>query len=254
MDILKAYEKEVSNLSNEQSAYIVGSVALIILGVLYKFIAFPFYWVSMAFFVYGLAVWVDDIANNMNSILYTKVFGALILLVATTFNLAFASMTVNHILELPSSAFIYTTTIISVILIPLSVSLVLVFIIFPLLPFAILSSVFSIKDFSAKNILMFKPFKSTGNISIIILFGRFISFIIVFSIALSFLNDNNWYIGKVEKFTKWFAYNLEMEEHSYCDMPEGSRVAYLKSDLIAIGTKTDTSYIFKITSCKKEFD
>lgn len=101
-------------------------------------------------FAYGLAVWIHQTANTLSSVLYVRAVGALLLLAVTTFNLAFVSSSVRSILEVPTSAFRYTTTLVSVMLMPLSISLMLAFIAIPLIPIVMLNSILSLQNVSAK--------------------------------------------------------------------------------------------------------
>lgn len=189
----------------------------------------------------------------LSSVLYARALGALLLLGVTTFNLAFASSSVHSILEVPTSAFRYTTTLVSVMLMPLSISLMLAFIaIPPLIPIAMLNSILSLQNVSAKNLLSLKMFSSTKELSITLMFGRVFACITIFYIASSFLSDNTWYSDRIEGITKSFAYSFEMEQHSYCKLEQNQKVAYLNNELVIIGTENDGSYLFSISRCEVE--
>lgn len=252
MNVVDTYKKSVSPLNNEQAAYILGAFFLLVLGLFNSIIPFPSYWVGFGFFVYGLAVWIHQAANILSSVLYARAAGALLLLAVTTFNLAFASSSVHSILEVPTSAFRYTTTLVSVMLMPLSISLMLAFIAIPLIPIVMLNSILSLQNVSAKNILSLKMFSSAKELSITLMFGRIFACIIIFSIASSFLSDNAWYSDKIEGITKSFAYNFEMEQHSYCKLKPNQKIAYLNNELVIIGTDNDGSYLFSISRCEVE--
>ncbi|WP_459657114.1 hypothetical protein, partial [Vibrio rotiferianus] len=170
----------------------------------------------------------------------------------TTFNLAFASSSVHSILEVPTSAFRYTTTLVSVMLMPLSISLMLAFIAIPLIPIAMLNSILSLQNVSAKSLLSLKMFSSTKELSITLMFGRVFACITIFYIASSFLSDNTWYSDRIEGITKSFAYSFEMEQHSYCKLEQNQKVAYLNNELVIIGTENDGSYLFSISRCEVE--
>ncbi len=133
-----------------------------------------------------------------------RAVGALLLLAVTTFNLAFASSSVHSILEVPTSAFRYTKTLVSVMLMPLSISLMLAFIAIPLIPIVMLNSILSLQNVSAKNLLSLKMLSSTKELSITLMFGRVFSCITVFYIASYFLSDNTWYSDRIEGITKSF--------------------------------------------------
>ncbi|HCG8581532.1 TPA: hypothetical protein NJ575_004829 [Vibrio parahaemolyticus] len=204
MNVVDTYKKSVSTLNNEQAAYILGIFFLLVLGLFNSIIPFPSYWVGFGFFAYGLAVWIHQTANTLSSVLYVRAVGALLLLAVTTFNLAFASSSVHSILEVPTSAFRYTKTLVSVMLMPLSISLMLAFIAIPLMPIVMLNSILSLQNVSAKNLLSLKMLSSTKELSITLMFGRVFSCITVFYIASSFLSDNTWYSDRIEGITKSF--------------------------------------------------
>ncbi|HCE3433848.1 TPA: hypothetical protein NG611_004566 [Vibrio parahaemolyticus] len=252
MNVVDTYKKSVSTLNNEQAAYILGIFFLLALGLLNSIVPFPSYWVGFGFFVYGLAVWIHQTANTLSSVLYARALGAFLLLGVTTFNLAFASSSVHSILEVPTSAFRYTTTLVSVMLMPLSISLMLTFIAIPLIPIAMLNSILSLQNVSAKNLLSLKMFSSTKELSITLMFGRVFACITIFYIASSFLSDNTWYSDRIEGITKSFAYSFEMEQHSYCKLEQNQKVAYLNNELVIIGTENDGSYLFSISRCEVE--
>ena len=51
-------------------------------------------------------------------------------------------------------------------------------------------------------------------------------------------------------FIRWFAYNLEMEQFSYCDVHKMQRVAYLGSNKIVIGNEHEGGYTFSVQDCE----
>lgn len=182
----------------------LGYSSYLFLGFLTQLFRFRLIGWGSVFFAYGLAVWIHQTANTLSSVLYVRAVGALLLLAVTTFNLAFASSSVHSILEVPTSAFRYTTTLVSVMLMPLSISLMLAFIAIPLIPIVMLNSILSLQNVSAKNLLSLKMLSSTKELSITLMFGRVFSCITVFYIASSFLSDNTWYSDRIEGITKSF--------------------------------------------------
>ena len=215
-------------------------------------IPFPSYWVGFAIFIYGFMVWINELKDSMSSLIFAKAIGALVLLAATTLNMALSASAVNSILEVPSSAFRYTITITSILLIPLSASLILFFVTFLLVPIAMLTSIFSVNDISAKKLLSFEMFKSSSKISAVILFGRIFACIVVLSTAISFLQNNGKYTDTVGDFIKWFAYSFEMEQFSYCQLPKNGRIAYLSGNNVIIGEESKSTYTFRVVKCAEK--
>ncbi|MFA1563203.1 hypothetical protein [Aliivibrio fischeri] len=252
MDLISVLKKETGKLSNEQSAYLIALILFPLSILLTETFPFPSYWIVSSFLIYGFIVWIREWGDNLNSILYAKSLMALAFLAATTLNVAMASISVNSILEVPSSPFTYTITMVSILTVPFTAAISLTMLAMPMMLISMFSAMFSIKELSAKKIVNFEIWSLMKEVSALNLLGRIFASLTVFFIATSFLGDNSWYTDQVAVFTKWFAYNFEMETYSYCSLPNNAHISYLDGERIIIGINEKSKYIFTVSNCITE--
>lgn len=250
MEIVKSYKDKVSELTNEEAAYLLGLVSLIATPLISYITPFPSYWICLGFVLAGAIIWLNTISKQVSSLLFVKAFWGVVIISGTALNLGLASINVNSILEVPSSPFTYTITIASVLLIPLTFSIIGIFLALPLMPVAIFSSIAKFGDFAPKRLLTLSFVTSFGKHSPVLFFGRIVACICLFSICIAFNKDSSWYFEVVEDKIKWFAYHLETEEFSYCKLDKGERVAYLSNDKVVIASKSSESYSFRVSLCE----
>ncbi len=153
LEITNLYKNKVASLSNEEAAYALGFAFLVTL-LLPSVLPFPSYWLSFSFFICGAFIWLNSILAKLSSMIFAKAFWAIILVAGSTFNLAFSSSIVNSFLEVPNSPFGYTITLSSVLLIPVTLSLSGIFVMMPIIALVALTSAFSIKNTSIKQLLL----------------------------------------------------------------------------------------------------
>jgi hypothetical protein len=250
VEIIQKYKVTVSKLTNEEAAYLIGLGSLFVTPLLKYYAPFLSYWLFIGFFLSGAIIWFNIIVKRVSSLLIVKAFWSIVLISGTAFNLGLASINVNSILEVPSSPFIYTVTVTSVLLMPITLSVIGILLALPLIPVAILSSITQLKDFSPKRLLTFRFVTSFGKLSAVRFFGRIIACICLFAVCITFNKNSSWYLDIVEDRVKWFAYHLETEEFSYCKLGANERVAYLSSGKIVIASKSSESYIFRVGLCE----
>ncbi|OAN19777.1 hypothetical protein A3K86_00045 [Photobacterium jeanii] len=243
--------KEVSQLSNEQAAYIIGLMFMLLIPVIDSLIPFPPFWLSSGAFLCGLAIYLLELIEKFTSTTIGKAVGAIFLLAGTTFNLAMASGTVNYALKVPASPFGYTQTLTSILTIPLTAAIGMLFLFVILLLLVLFTSAFRIESFTAKKVLNLEFFKDSFKVSVVSFLGRMFSAVVLFSVSLSFIQNNQWYSDQISEFTRWFAYNFEMESYSYCTVPDKAKVAYLTRDNIVVANEEKSTYIFYVTQCKQ---
>ncbi|MCU8439442.1 hypothetical protein OC515_21705 [Vibrio vulnificus] len=252
MDIVRIYKDGVSKLTNEEAAYILGLVSLIIVPLINNFSPFPSYWVCFGFLIVGAVIWLNSLVIQASSILIVKAFWGVVIVAGTAFNLGLASTTVNSVLGVPSSAFAYTVTITSVLLIPITFSIIGIFLALPLMPIAIISTITQFGDFTPKKILTLGFLTSFGRHSPVLFFGRMLACICLFSMSVAFNQDSSWYSNAVDDKIKWFAYNFETEQFSYCKLASNEQIAYLGNERVVIAVKSEESYVFQVSLCESE--
>ncbi|WP_141237924.1 MULTISPECIES: hypothetical protein [Vibrio] len=251
MEIVKTYKSKVAELSNEEAAYLIGFTSFLAIPIINYITPFPSYWICFSFILAGAMLWLNNIAKQASSLLFIKAFWGVVIISGTTLNLGLASTTVNSILEVPSGPFSYTVTIASVLLIPITFSIIGIFLALPLMPIAIFSSVARLDDFTPKKLLTLSFIASFGKRSPILFFGRIIACICLFSGSLEFnKGSSSWYSDIVGEKIKWFAYHLEAETFSYCKLAENERIAYLGDGKVIIASKFSESYSFRISLCE----
>lgn len=253
MDFVGAIKNKTAKLSNEQAAYFIALVSFPFSIFLKDIFTFPSYWVTCICLIYGYTIWFLELGVSINKTPYAKLLMALTFLGISTFNLALASTTVNLILEVPSSPFSYTITIVSILTTPFTMALVFAMISMPIMVLFLLNETIPIKELTAKKIITLEVFRLNKDTSVLIVIGRISACVIVLFTCISFLGDNDWYADHVSDFTKWFAYNFEMEKFSYCITSENSHVSYLDSGDIIVGLKDKSEYTFKVSICEKSY-
>ena len=173
-------------------------------------------------------------------------------IIGTTLSLSFANLLINSSLQVPSSPFIYTQTLLSLLIAPLVISLifgVLGMFIFPLTLILFSSTKINL---SAKNVLTFwmQPRVKHEMVSGVTLLSRIIAMTCLLTLSWSFNGDNRWYTNQLDAFTKWYAFNFEMEQYTHCKLGEGERISYISKTAVIIGVVHDGSYDFKTSTCE----
>ena len=141
---------------------------------------------------------------------------------------------------------------VSILTVPFTAAISLTMLAMPMMLISMFSAMFSIKELSAKKIVNFEIWSLMKEVSALNLLGRIFASLTVFFIATSFLGDNSWYTDQVAVFTKWFAYNFEMEAYSYCSLPNNAHISYLDGERIIIGINEKSEYIFTVSNCITE--
>jgi hypothetical protein len=260
MDTIKEnIQQKLNSLSHEGAAYVLSAILFlfcIVINISLKKLNFEslsyIYWLCTLPCIYGFSTYAFKVFENLCASLIGKSIVSLFVIAASTFNLSMASKAVNQALEVPSSAFNYTRTLVSILTIPISGSLsfaVLFILIFILIMLHVILNMYS---FLPKNIISFKIMKPNANEASGIFIGRAISLMVLLFLSIGFLNNNKWYSDQLMSFSRWFAYNFELEEYSYCSKPANARIAYLESDKIIIGIYNNSSYSFAVTTCKEK--
>lgn len=260
MDIKKKIKNGLNSLTEEQSAYVLCAILFLFIFLLKPTILFfekefsnDVFWVPVLIAIYGfIYYWVNEFSRFWKSI-FGKVVVTAILTIAGTLSLAFANQAINGTFQVTASPFEYTQIMLSVLLSPLIASILFGLFGFILFPVLMFMSVGFPKPFSIK--AFFKSFFKGGasnkpaGFTLIV---RFVLLILLIGIALEFNQKNEWYTSPLGNFSKWFAYNFEMEKYSYCDLKNNEKIAYIDSNNIIIGLMEDDNYMFKQSTCNKQ--
>lgn len=247
---LKAWFKKAS----EEAIAYLSAIAVLIFAVLaqksgFSSISASLVWVTLLLMVYGFLSFLSPKIMSLWDSLMGKVFFAILTFVGTTLCLSTAEQIVNYSLEVPSSPFIYTQSIVALLISPMVLLLGAVVIMVVLLVVAMPMFMFSGVKLSLKGLLTF-AFNPAGSSPQEIGLLRIVALVILISVCSSVLGKFNEYEKFVTDITRWYAFNLETEGHSYCKVSEGVRVAYITSDLIVTASHgTEQGYSFRVTAC-----
>ncbi|MCZ0741819.1 hypothetical protein ACOV11_11755 [Vibrio natriegens] len=242
--------EKAKSLDREQMAYLISFIFLLLILPLSKVTDFPVYWFSFGACISGLVFYLIGATEKLTSNVFGKTIASIAVIGCTTFNLAMAHSFVNFALEAPVSPFGYTVTISAILSIPYTASLFLAFGFVFWLMVILVTSIIPLYQLPLHKLFVFSKIKKLLNDNPLVLIGRLFSATVLFSIAIGFLKDNQGYMDATSGFTRWFAYNLEMEKFSYCDVDENQKVAYLGSNKIVVGQEQGDTYKFKVRDCE----
>ena len=72
VEIVKTYKDKVSELTNEEAAYLLGLVSLIATPLISYIAPFPSYWICLGFVLAGAIIWLNTISKQVSSLLFVK--------------------------------------------------------------------------------------------------------------------------------------------------------------------------------------
>lgn len=176
----------------------------------------------------------------------------LAMVVGSALSMSLAGQIINSYLEVTSSPFIYTQTITSIMISPLVISVVFGFLSFIILPFTMI--VFSLEGlgFSLKRFVLFWLHQPKDITNGFLILCRIIAFAGLFSLSWSFNANNQWFSDPIGSFTKWYAYNFEMDSFSHCSHIEKEKIAYINKDDIIIGIDNGNKITFRTSTCSRK--
>lgn len=176
-----------------------------------------------------------------------KLLLTIVTFIGTTVSFSVAGQVINYSLQVPSSPFIYTKAIVAVMVSPVVIAVFLAFTILFLLVLMLPFLFFESLTFSPKGILT----SLRKNEPKFIGFARFMAVLLLMALCFQFLEYSQKYSEKIIDITRWYAFNMEMEEFTYCQVPDGVRVAYLGSEQIVLATSNEQNYQFNVATCEK---
>jgi len=254
---LKKVTSFVESLNRSQQLYLLGTGCLILffVSLLTPFKQWSVGNIQVALFLYGCAI-VTDLSKLYKKIWSTilgKAFIYIIFALCTNLSLGIANQIVNNALSAPPSNFIYTTSLISILQIPLLVSFgffVMYFLLLLLAPLYFMH-LLVVKDFDENFILK----KLIPNEEIKFRITTFVVRVIVFCVVSGFVYSSMFKIGdkyeeKLTYIAQKFAYNFEFYKKSYCSTEDGEKIAHITNDIILVGReKNDGQYTFQYSTC-----
>lgn len=245
----------LNSISEETAAYLLSLLSLVVILVVNKALgsaSIPsLYWITLVILLYGFIIYLKNILYPVWGTPLGKLFISIGGVIGTTFSLSFANLLINGSLQVPSSPFLYTQTLLSLLIAPLVISLIFGVVGMFTFPLTLILFTSTKMNLSAKNILTFwmRPRIQSKMVGGMTLISRIIAMTCLLSLSWSFNGDNKWYASQLDSFTKWYAFNFEMEQYSHCDLEEGERITYINKTAVIIGSVEGTSYKFKTATC-----
>lgn len=254
--ILKKYKTHVNSKTEEHAAYYVAITLTIVAIPITSFltksginITNQIFLAIGIIYIYGLKYYLASIINYLNSSQIGKGVFTLTAVIVTTVNLSLAGQVINHVTKIQSTYFSYTKTLVSILALPITISIVLLFgsILFILV--VILHAIYSTKWLSFKNILTLNLKPNQNPIESSLLFGRISALIAISSFSALLFDNNNLYENKISFFIAWYSYNFELETNNQCITPDNSKSLMISDNKVIIGTNNKGSYSFTIQRC-----
>ena len=251
--LLDKIKKYLEELNDESSAYFLFAILISLSIVTYRIngdYAKAFFWLSILFLCYGFFAFLLPRVTRIWESLIGKILISGLIFIGSTFSLSLSRIVINTTFQVPASPFIHTQALLAVLNAPLVLSILLgipSIIIIPItMPFLLSKN----ETFTAKQILLFWKRDSFIPENWCVLCLRFVVLFALISICFAFMSKNDWYTSKVTKFAKWYAYNFETEQFSYCQLEKNERIAYIDGDDIILASKTNDEISFRTSKCK----
>lgn len=254
--ILKNYKDHINNITEEHAAYYVAITLTIIATPITILltknginITNQIFLIIGIIYIYGLRYYLVSIINYLNSSPIGKGLFTLTAVIVTTVNLSLASQIINNVTKIQSTYFSYTKTLVSILALPITISIALLFGSILFIIVVMLHTIYSTKWINFKNILTLNLRPNQDPIKGALLFGRIFALIAVASFAVIFVDDNKFYENQINSFITWFSYNFELETNNHCITPNNSKSLIIPDNKIIISTKNKDSYSFTIQQC-----
>ena len=243
----------VEQLTEETSAYLL-SIILFLIVLFYNLIRdidgeTVLFVIPLLSLLYGFYVYIVQVYRPIWGSVIGKILISGLVFVGSSFSLALSKLAVNASLQVPSSPFLSTISVIAVLVSPLAVTLTFGFLGVIILPIAMPLFLNDEGTYSAKRIISFWKWKPVESQQIGKLFIRLGILMFLISLAWTFNGNNTWYTKKIETFAKWYAYNFDTEAYSHCKLESGQKVAYIDSGNIVIASVKDSVIKFEVSKC-----
>tara|TARA_R110002049_G_scaffold298517_2_gene488291 strand:- start:95 stop:859 length:765 start_codon:yes stop_codon:yes gene_type:complete len=254
MECITTWLKGWFESASEEAIAYLAAISIFIIAIITKKVGFEdafgvLSWVASVLMVYGLFIYLTPRLVALWDSILGKVILTIVTFIGTNLCLSLATQVINYSLEVTSAPFVYTQSIVALLIAPMVILagmvivLLILFLIFPVLFFGQVG--FSIKSFISGIIGRSHDVQDLGVL-------RLIALIITITVCTISLEKISSYSETVADMTRWYAFNLETDLHSYCQVPDGVRVAYISSDLIVTATENEQGYSFKTTVCQKK--
>lgn len=209
-------------------------------------------WMSVVFVAsFGVMIFFSTIFTELiKNVIWRSCF-SLLFIFLVTLSLTLADGMINDTFKVPSSPFIYTQTIVSILQIPLFVIVasaalsVLFIILIVLFPYITSMEFFKLIP-SSLEIERDKKHKKLTYAA------RFLVILSIGYMSFDFLEKSDGYYSFIKSTAKEYAYSLEMEKYTHCEVKEaGEHFAYLDPINVVVGVVKNNNYVFVVRPCKE---
>lgn len=211
------------------------------------------FFLFMLFWILAIAKDLLDLFKKVQATILGKALLIVMLSLSTNLAVSIASLVVNDVTGVDPSKFPHTLAFVSILLIPLLVAGAFGLLYLALLlalPFATMFLVFSDEGFRQ---LLMPGYKASKDLRypVVTRCVQFASFVIFFGFMGSM--SGRWaqdYDGFLSSTTRSFVYHLEMYSKAPCELPAGSRAAFIADERVLLGTKSGDQISLTLGQCK----
>ena len=197
----------------------------------------------------GFFIYLAPIIRKLGKSAIGKVVIGLASIGGSAFSMSFAGQIINGYLEVTTTPFIYTQTIVSILLLPLVFSIIFGFISIFALP--ILMMLFMLNDIytmGKRESLISEKKEING----ILLVSRLLAFVALIGLSWSFNNNNGWFTDSIGGVARWHAFHFEMDGFSHCSLNENEKISYINKDDVVIGVMSNKEISFRTSTCVRK--
>lgn len=206
-------------------------------------------YIAIGFLIYGFWTYLSPILKKASESFLIKGLWAGITIAGATVSFSFAQLIVNETLQVPTSAFPHTQTLVAILVAPVVIG-IFVFAIGLILTPAFQIMLYSESgELSIKSFISCRPQSTDKKWAEAKYFARFIAFAFVLSLCVAGLARNDVYLNGISDFVRWFAFHFETENYSRCLVPPEVRVGYLGGGRVVAASKDGASFKFQVIGC-----
>ena len=230
------------------AAFFLSGIAFFLFELSLKLLAEILFFLAASLMVYGVSIFLVPKVKLVWSSLIGKGLISIAVFVGTTLSFALANQVINYSLGVTSGPFLYTHSLVSLLISPflLLASLIIALVIMMLMSIPMMV----VEGFRVTAINMFiGPGKNKTDVTFLWLM-RFIALMVSVILCTFLLEHIDRYGDVITEFTRWFAFHMETDIHTHCDVGPGVRVAYVSSDMIITAVKSVEGYLFEVSACE----
>jgi len=250
---MNVINKYINSLSEESFSYLV-SVVLFVLAIVSNKL-FSGYgvtallWLALIALEIGLISFLIPIIQKLWGTSAGKVVLSYSAIAGSALCMSFAGQIINGYFEVTVTPFLYTQTIVSLLISPLVISIIFGLVSIFLLPLMMVLFMSGGFQLSLKRILIFWQYEPDRDIHGFLIICRLIGFVSLIGLSWAFNSNNVWFTDPIGNFAKWYAYSFEMDSFSHCSHGDKERISYINKDDIVLGTNNGEEISFRSGIC-----